>query len=327
MKKSGKGRRTSVAVVKSPSSSIMPASLASVLWTISSSEHLLFPPSPNSTYWCWGVWCPPLPRRWGLVPQLLNKGLGALESNFWLLNYTAGIQLPPPPTQTPRCFIYVHANSIMSCNQQPRKNPLPGAIDMNALWQLRSRCVPSVDVTAPPFRSKTSRKQKTLGVSSVNTEDTLQNIQWSPPGPKAESPGDVLPDSVINDSQPDTISQTMQLPHPASEAESPGDVLPDSVINDSQPSHPASVAESPGDLLPDSALESRKRKRPEEESTSSVLNISEGTHAAQKWRLELPAADAALTSRPRPCIMHSHPSTNIAYWDDPEFFRSRMSGS
>ncbi|OAX33607.1 hypothetical protein K503DRAFT_804239 [Rhizopogon vinicolor AM-OR11-026] len=135
-----------------------------------------------------------------------------------------------------------------------------------------------------------------------------------PPHPvsEAESPGDVLPDSVINDLQPDTISQTTQLPHPASEAEPPGDVLPDSIINDSQPSHPASEAKSPGDLLPDSALESWKWKRPEEESTSSVLN-------------------AALTSRPRLRphlrIMHSHPSTNIAYWDDPEFFRSHMSGS
>ncbi|OAX35803.1 hypothetical protein K503DRAFT_784816 [Rhizopogon vinicolor AM-OR11-026] len=28
------------------------------------------------------VWHPLLPRGWGLVPQLLNKGLGALESNF-----------------------------------------------------------------------------------------------------------------------------------------------------------------------------------------------------------------------------------------------------
>ena len=37
------------------------------------------------SWWCWGAWCPHLPKRWGLVSQQLNKGLGALESNFGLL--------------------------------------------------------------------------------------------------------------------------------------------------------------------------------------------------------------------------------------------------
>ncbi|OJA12764.1 hypothetical protein AZE42_12510 [Rhizopogon vesiculosus] len=119
------------------------------------------------------------------------------------------------------------ANSIMSCNQRSHKNPLPREINMNAPQQLCSQRVPSIDTTAPPFHSKTSCKQKMLGVSSVNTDDTLQNIQQSPPGPKSKTPqgkkklsGCKLSVSVDHDTTPDATLQTMQLPHPASEVHS-----------------------------------------------------------------------------------------------------------
>ncbi|KAG1904965.1 uncharacterized protein F5891DRAFT_976545 [Suillus fuscotomentosus] len=374
----------------------------------------------NFTFWRWGFGALLFPKRWGLVPQRLNKGLGALESNFGLLvvHYVQGWAdgCMAPALKTGRRTLVYHQLSSFSqlwnrthTSQAPTASPghsnqsvayyINLSCNSGTLHPVSNQCYKDmIDVNAP--RSRTSRKQKTLGVSAVNTDDASQDTQWHPhsktsckqktsgvsvvntdetqqppPGPKLKTPqsqikssGRKLSVSVDCNATPDTTSQITQLSHPAPEAESTEDVLPDFANTDSlnklpdttsqtsQPSHPASEAQSPGDFFSNSALDVDSQntlKTPKqnwhEDSASDLGSAARYTCGSKVkttvtscqlsrvrvwcppltmgWGLVPQLLNKGCDALESNIVMlNSSASNNIAYWDDPGFYRRRMSG-
>ncbi|OAX35802.1 hypothetical protein K503DRAFT_802529 [Rhizopogon vinicolor AM-OR11-026] len=286
----------------------------------------------------------------------------------------------------------------MSHNKHSSANPLPGAVDINVPRQLRSQRAPTVRETAPAPRSKASKKHKasaciapadSLPVSAVNVDDSSQNTQLpeskTPTGKNKISHRIVLPVSLADAISPllasainadDCALRSSRLPPgPKSKTHADNDKISCSILAKTiQPPPPKSMSSSTIDMPQNiqctatgpkpTVMLSRKRKHPEEESTSAASNISEGTHGVQKRRLLVASRSADISlffyihlksllnngfgalegnfamlaglelsgestrsSQPQPLAKNPQPSNEFdRYWDDPNFFRRRMSG-